>query len=113
MPRNKNKGKRLPQQKMITKIVFEKDDKRVEVPCLANIALNGKTVDTLSEEEKKEKAFITSECVHPIWPTFMPQCKECIAKNLKITNRYLIDRKGRHYKDLTWKTNQASQNTKK
>ena len=42
MPRNKGKGKGLPQKQMITKINFQEEDKPLRVPCKANLALKGK-----------------------------------------------------------------------
>lgn len=78
----------LPQKQLKTKLKFEEP-----VFCQLQASMTGKKEDTATAEEKKELSM--SECTHEVWPTFWPQCMECIYKNKH--ERYLVDKK-REYK---------------
>jgi hypothetical protein len=60
-------------------------------------SLTGKTLENSTEDEKKANTL--TECSHQTWPTFWPQCIDCIAHNK--FDKYLSDKKGREYKVLT------------
>ncbi len=83
---------KLPQKNLGMKLKFEEP-----VFCALKASLTGKTKDTATEEEKKANAL--TECSHQTWPTFWPQCIDCIAHNK--FDKYLSDKKGREYRVVT------------
>jgi len=79
----------LPGKKMNTKVNFG-----APVLCDLNVAMAGKTSETLTDEERTK--FTTTFCVHPMWPAFLPQCKVCLLSNKHVN--CMVDKKGREYK---------------
>lgn len=78
----------LPEKQLKTKLKFNEP-----VFCQLKATLQGKKEETTTGAEKD--ALTMTECVHEVWPTFWPQCLDCISKNKN--NRYLVDKK-REYK---------------
>jgi hypothetical protein len=87
----KKSNLRLPEKKLKTKVKFEE-----KIICALNVAMAGKDVETLTDSEKQR--FTTEQCVHPMWPPFMPQCGQCLISNKNTP--CLVDKKGREYRSL-------------
>lgn len=79
----------LPQKQLANGLEFGE-----KIECALNMALRGVDPVTASEEEKDKSK--TDHCLQPVWPVFMPQCVECLAKNKH--QRILVDKKGNRYR---------------
>jgi hypothetical protein len=81
----------LPQKRLKTKVIFKE-----KVPCLLHIALQGKDLATMTQEERDK--FMQIFCTHPVWPAFMPSCQTCLKDKEYETT--LTDKKGRSYRRI-------------
>ncbi len=74
----------LPQKQLKTKLKFEEP-----VFCQLKASMQGKKEDAVTKEERDDLTM--TECQHEVWPTFWPQCIDCISKHKY--ERFLSDKK--------------------